>query len=280
MKKLWAAVIFILTSKAFAMVPKQSLLIQDGDIGSGKILIPYELEGKKRQFVLDTGASFSHLNFDAETNSLPVTGSMSKAGAAGVKKTGDKVKVSKLQIGSLTLRNVEMGRFKDAKRDNLGNDLLIQTDRVIQLNISQKEILFPKKDPGYSHQTSFVMLPQGQIQVPVHFEKQDLHVIFDTGAELNSVDSAFVSANPTLFQFVQEISNGKDITGNKVVMKLYKAGSLEIAGVEIKLGNVIAFDFGQLRDYFGEHTPLILGVNSIRQKDWALDFKNKTLSFK
>lgn len=262
-----------------SMKTKPSLILKGGDLDSGKLIVPYYLNNQLRQFSLDTGASFSHVNFDDETAKLTVVGEIGKFGAAGVKKTGDKVRVESIKISNLSLKDVDIGRFKDARKDNLGNDLFL--NRAVELKLSTGEILFPEVVPVYPHRVSFELLAKNQIRFPIKFSNNKLKAIFDTGAELNSIDSHYVKKHPELFDFVQNIDGGSDITGSKVVMKLYKIKQpVFIEGQMAEIGNLLSFDFGGLRDYFGPDAPIILGVNTIRSYDWVVDYKNKVLQFK
>ncbi len=270
---------FLLPFKTFAA----PLIVSPGDLGSFIIEVDLDFDGVTRRFQLDTGADSTMVPMDETTRAYTSEGTSNSAGAAGSRITCDLIRPALLTMTSFadgfSQLNPKIKRcdFKGII-NNLGIDQFV--DRVFEFQFSpaKNEILFPQVIAKRWKLYPLTRLAKGHLKVPVEIANvvstSQYFAILDTGAQLTSVDLSYVTQNPTLFKFVQDVETGTDVTGKPILLKIYEMSEFRIASVVFKNVQVAAFDFGELRNYLGVETPLIVGANAIVQANWLLDLKN------
>lgn len=100
--------------------------------------------------------------------------------------------------------------------------------------------------------------------------------LWDTGAGLTAIDTAYVADHPGDFTFVKEVGNGRDATGNHVTVTLYKAKRISIGNHDFTDIEVLAIDLSVMREHVSRNLHMVIGANLITRADWFFDLKNRT----
>lgn len=248
------------------------LIVTPGDLKSVKIEIDLKIDGIARRFQFDTGADRTMVMQDEKTSLYPSEGKASSGGASGVRFECDLIRPRTISFGDRDVLDHHVRRcdLATSSFDNMGVDLL--DGQVFQLDFAGNELRL-LTDISFSHPETLVRLGKGHLKMAAKLGGQSLNAIFDTGAQLTSVDSEFVQKNPDLFKKVVSQETGHDISGKPVILDIYELVSVDFGDLHLESVQVAAFDFGDLRTYLGADAPLILGANAIVQANWQLDLK-------
>lgn len=270
--KTLSAGFIIVAAQVVAATP---LYVQPGDSGSIKMDIDLEVDGQTRRFQFDTGGSSTMLNPDEQALLYISEGKTKMMGASGMKFECDLVRPAKIAIGTFELKDFQVRRCDLGANsfNNMGIDLLDQ--QVFGLDFKTNELTI---DASIGTSTyALQRLQNGHLKMPVKVQALELNAIFDTGAQLTAVDTAFVQANPTLFTAVRG-ENVTNISGRKVQAQFYEMAELDVGDLHLERVRVLAFDFSGFTSYFGQNTPVILGANAIVQANWVFDLRKNIWS--
>jgi hypothetical protein len=260
--------VYLLSCPAFAF----PLLLKRGEIESGYMEVMVTLDGFTTPIKLDTGANSTQLLAAPWNAHYPVLRQAQRGGASGLRYTCDVISFAKVSVEGLSQQAYEADRCAlDAGHQLFGIDFFKGEALYFDFEQSALELNGPRAKGSYP----LKIYEEGHISLELKILGRPYFAVFDTGAGLTSVDQPFVDRNPDSFTFVRAIQ-GKDGGGHSVAMKLYRIKRLEIDSAVLENEYVLAFDFGRIRDYFGENTPLILGFNVITKHNWAIDLKNNS----
>ena len=259
----------VLTLTAFSSLGFAAKMhLQHGSLGSGIIEVDFKFDGTNQRMHLDTGANSSVLARADWNASYPAIGQSERQGASGKVYQCDAI-----QFGEVSLNSIQHRLFK-TDRCAQGSTLLgmdFWKGHVLTLDFYNEKILV---DQSATVNQPFRRLDHDYIGLPIALQERNYYGLFDTGAQLTSVDQQFVDQNPSLFASAGPV-NVKDSSGQKVsAAKLYKLKSIKIGSFEIKDIYVIAFDFKAIGIDWGTDVPVILGFNIISKMNWVLDLKN------
>lgn len=251
-----------------------SLILTSGDLNSTKIEVDIQFDGQIKRFQLDTGAYKSMVAPDEQTRAYPSIGKAKLEGAAGKPVECDLISPAMVLIDTLFRADNQFERcdLGEHSFNNLGLDIF--EDQILNLDFKKNDLSILNIMPESWGSHPLKRLERGHLKMQALIGGLDSDIIFDTGAQLTSVDVQFVNLHPELFKYITDIDNGKDITGNQVIMKIYELSEIQVGTVTFKNTTVAAFDFNKkLRDYLGENTPLIFGTNAMIQANWIFDLK-------
>lgn len=259
--------VYLFSWGAFAL----PLDLKRGELDSGEVYISASFDGLLMPIKFDTGADSTQLLKAPWNSNYPMLRQEQRGGASGVRYTCDVILFSSVSVEGFQRDPFEADRCDLAKGQqlfslNFFGDSILYFDfknNSLEINGGKAQGKLPLRTYG-----------KGHIAIELKMQDQPYFAVFDTGAGLSSVDQLFVDRNPTAFEYIQDI-DGNDGGGHKVTMKLYKIKALDIDGIRVMNEYILAFDFGTLRNYFGENTPLIVGFNIITKYNWTLDLKNR-----
>lgn len=249
------------------------LIITPGDLNSFRIDIDIQLDGTVKRFQLDTGANGSMVAPDSQINQYPSVGRTRLEGAAGVAIECDLIATNEVIIDDLSLSGHQFKRcdLGEHSFNNLGLDVF--KSQIFELNFKSRNLVLLDHISSEWILRPLTRLEKGHLKIDALIDNKPSQVVFDTGAQLTSVDSQFVEANPHLFKLILSEEAGRDITGKPVFMKFYEMSEIKIGNVSVKNITVAAFDFNKLRDYLGSNTPIIFGTNAMIQFNWLFDLQ-------
>lgn len=250
-----------------------NLKIVLGDLGSGKIYIDTKWDGIDDLCLIDTGASYNnttHMHFAA----YPAIDTFNVSGAALKPITLDVIEVACIQIDSTNLIKTKAGRSIQGTLPESVIGASFFKNKCFEFTFSSAiaQLKFVSSFARLSHPV--VSLEKELFATSVQLNDIALLGVWDTGAELSCIDEDFVKRNSTHFAFIQSIENGKDSTGNDVVMNLYRAEQIEIGGSFFQKVDFIGLNFEVLHKYIHPHLTVIVGYNLISKADWKFDLKN------
>ena len=98
--------------------------------------------------------------------------------------------------------------------------------------------------------------------------------VWDTGAGLTLVDTAFLRAHAALFEELGS-SQGTDATGASMEAQLYTMSAPTIGGVRFPPHIVAGVDLSFVNATIELPMDLILGYTTLRQAHWLFDFPRK-----
>lgn len=247
------------------------IVVTPGDIGSYKIEIEVQVDGRARSFQLDTGANTSMVTADEQTLGYPSLGKASSKGASGIPIECDLIAPNVVSFDEVSIKDPQLRRcdLRDHSSNNLGLDLL--SGGILLFDFYNNTLTVETSAPRSWNPKVITRLSKGHLKIPASLGGQFSSVIFDTGAQLSAVDLKFAQDNPAVFKFLRSDEVGRDIGGHPVLMHVFELMNLEVGSLKLSNVTVLGFEFGELRDYLGEDTPFILGANAIIKANWHID---------
>lgn len=235
---------------------------------------PATVNGVARLFHLDTGASNSSIESDEQTGAFKATGERSFASATGVEVKCDTISVNSFEFADLDRRKFSFLRCPGSAIINpntLGVDALDRKAWALRFSKFQlsKLVQIPKSE--------FILPilrgPQRQILLPITIAGFTEHAVFDTGANLTSIDSDFVDAHPEAFkQLNEDASVIKDGANQNLSVHYFKVADLMVGPLHYKNQIVTSFKFPKaMKKAIGAR--MIIGSNTMVQTDWLMDLK-------
>ncbi len=258
------------------------LMISSGDLDSKIIEMDLIFNGELRTFQVDTGANSSLVTLYALTQKYPSVGKSKIEGAAGISTSCDIINIENVIFDEFIFNDQNFLRcdFEGKQTlNNLGLDFFKKHMWSFNFENKSLSILNESQFEENKHFYPIKRLEKGHIIMDSKIGNQLHQIVFDTGAQLTTVDLKFIEKNIDDFQYLGDTDTVKDIGGNSLSMKLYRLKSMQVGEVNFQQLTVLAFDFGKkLREYLGERTPVIFGANAITQANWVLDFEGNKFS--
>lgn len=244
----------------------------EGELGSARFQVAVEIDEKSELLQIDTGCTYTSLQFNTTSSKYAVVGSRERTSASGKPKTSELIEIAKLQIGPVIKSNFRVVRCEHGSSEisRLGMDALMAPDLTFDLK-SMK--LFMANDGASTEKNRLHRYVGGTFGIDIVLGSQTVEALWDTGAELSVINRDFVSAHPGYFEFKQSITNGVDAAGNKVQFDLYYCPVMKIGDSTVS-GDVMTMDFGMINAKVAPNIKVILGTNLIRNYIWHFDFTN------
>ncbi|NRA67722.1 MAG: hypothetical protein HRU19_24790 [Pseudobacteriovorax sp.] len=261
-------------------VQAEPIYIEGGPLESGKIFLNCQINQTRDKCFFDSGKRGITVLNTPDFASMKKHGEIRESSASGAVIACDRVTPKSIRVASsvsFDQQSIARCPFSEKlPKISVGIDPF--KDSVVRFDFQVKKLSFANKSlKGVKQASEWRTEPKGHIALPVTIDQLDVYGIWDTGAGLTSVDTAYVTKHPDKFTFVQELTTGIDATGNPVKMKLYKLKALSILGTKFADISVLAFDFKPIRPYFNRDVQLILGFNLLSKKNWVLDFPNRMI---
>lgn len=271
MSRFLAFVLFYLISTRAIALPME---LKQGPLGSGVIELAATFDGVNIPMVFDTGSSGVQLLKATWNAEYPVLRQEVRRSASGVTFTCDVISIQKISLEGFEQQGFEADRCE-----------LEDAPQLLSLHFFDENVLyfdFSNNRLDLNNPDSRGILPlrtysRGHVALGLVVAGEQKFGVFDTGAGLSSVDLSFAESHSDEFEFLQDI-DGNDAGGKPIKLKLFKLKTIEINGLLLTDEVVLAFDFGDFRDYFGADVPIILGFNIITKFNWTIDLRNSLWS--
>lgn len=260
--------------------PAQStvaLTLTAADYGGGRISAPMRFGAVQGRMRLDTGASTSRIALAPWNKDWPVLGAARSTGAFGQTSNCEDVEAKAARMVASQGDDVARASYVVSRcPTNDGDDLLgldFFRGARITLDIPGRELIFFNTKPPAGPAKMFrVMGPDRKlIGLETLLGKQRVVALFDTGAEISAVDTAFVLRHKALFTPVKNRQAASEAGGSRLSGQIYALKALTAGGLDYRGLYVLAYDFGVLRRALGDDAPLILGHNFIANYVWEID---------
>ncbi len=176
-------------------------------ISQRKLFIPVIIQGKQVEFFLDSDANFSFISeSQARSLGLTIRESEVKVHGAGGVETGFRTAVADdLTVGNVQLKHVAFmvmadneqlfSRFPAGQQGALGLPVLLAF-RTVRYSKGKLDIAAPSEAVNTDAQN--LCFDGLDPVVRVHFEQQQLPVVFDTGAEMTEIWPPFARKFPAV----------------------------------------------------------------------------------
>ena len=261
----------------WCLTSASTLQLQPGWRGTSQILVPCEFDGEMHQCVLDTGAPGSSARPSPALDQYPETEATQRGGLAGTTIPCQKKNVLTLIVADQMLTEFPVAVCaSESPGFVVGLDAF--ADHTLYLSIAKKQISASELEVT-SHMASGELghSPAGHVLLDVKLNSQSRQsAIWDTGANVSTVDQGYAEAHPELFQRIPAPAlQATDAAGANISLSFYRLQKLEIGGQVFRNLIVWGTDFSPLRTSVGPETNFIIGFDLIRQVDWWIDFHNR-----
>jgi predicted aspartyl protease len=236
-----------------------------------------EIENRRYQFYLDTGAASTSMVFDKYTSQFTSKGINNSSGAIA-KHSNDLIVIPQIRVGSISKSNVIVSRaFKGSKgksnllgmnflKDNAFH-FLFDENRVLILDATQSPIKVELQDlflgERFHPYVNMVMSDGTQAEG-----------VWDTGAGITVFDIGFIRKHSEIFSKVGT-STGKDSSGTSQETPMYQLKEFVIGGRKFPSVRVAGVDLSVPNSTIKTPMDFILGYNVISKANWIFDFPNK-----
>ena len=244
--------------------------------GAAEVLLQGKVDGRPRQFLLDTGAAHSSLRLDSQTSKFKALGSAESSGVFAANNY-DIVEVESLELGPIVYRDLRLHRQQAGTphgRNLIGMDLL-RDHRCLFLFDEHRLIL----DPPNSMVSSLDFEPlelddRAHPFIHVHFGATSSHATWDSGAGVTVVDTAFIEEKSS--HFVEDSpSHGTDSTGTTRPTPMYLMTQATVGELQLSPHRVAAVDLSRINTQTDQPLDMIFGYTSLRQANWYFDFPGR-----
>lgn len=270
--------LYILTTLLSTSGYPEMIKIRPGELNSGRLYTTCLFEEVKSNCFIDTGSTFSATADYEQFKGHPSTGKIQFQSAAGVPTEIDEIELESLTVDSKKLSGVRIARLNHL--DGFESVLGIDAIGALPFNFLFHPIPFLNlgaKVPLKMHEGAKVY-DKGVFSLPVELKGRNTQGLWDTGAELTSIDINEIESNPDNYSFVMDINNGMDATGYPVKMRLFKAKSIKIGPMLFRDINVLGINFKTVHQHIDPGISVIIGYNIITKANWHFDLaSNKWL---
>jgi hypothetical protein len=264
-----AFLFFVLFLAPLTAAPLQ---IVSGPNSSGKIYVPIVFDGLTLRTFLDTGSAATLVANNSQFAAYPKMDSLRFKGAAAVEQSVDKIQLKSIRLDNLTLANPAIGRANFPRAETtLGIDVLAR--QPFSLSVKRKFLVLNPAQPA-ARATTLQVSAQGLLSIAMDVG-QIVFALWDTGAGLTTIDSAFIEANPENFKTTKKFMHGNDGVGKPLLVQVFRAKKIVVGGNSFKDVNVVATDLSVLRQNISKDIYAVVGFNLIAKADSYFDAKTR-----
>lgn len=251
------------------------ILPEEDEPEAAFVLVPVEIAGLRKEFLLDTGAATTCVVLHESNASLQSEGSVASS-TVFTDGQHDIITVPNLTIGPINKTRFPVARTTSADprlKNLIGMDLL--KDYRCQFNFDENRLYLQQNDEAGSAETyptqRLLVDSKYHIYVDVLLGDISAKAVWDTGASLTIVDVNFIENHPELFTKTGD-SKGIDGAGHSMETPMFVMNEVEIAGTTFPKCRVAGVDLSRISD--GAEIPfdMILGYNTICSANWFFDF--------
>lgn len=248
------------------------------DYDGGRIYVPVRFGNVLGTMRLDTGASSSRVTLAPWNKDLPVLRQSESTGASGKTMSCVDVEARNVEIKAQEGSNIGRAKYEVTRCAASDGDDLLGLDFFraarFTLDFERHQMVFFAALRPDGRPSAFQLLgPEKRLLgISIRVGRASSLGLFDTGAEISAVDQQFVEKHKSLFTPVKAKPKAREAGGDEIRSHLYKVRTMDLGEGHVLHGvNVLAYDFGALRDALGRETSFVLGYNIISRFNWELD---------
>jgi len=245
-----------------------------GEFSSGKVYVPVEIDNKRVDFFIDTGATFTGIKDIGLLNDKSIAGDYVFQSASGIPLIAKQATSQKILLGNIERQNAKVNLLPDEFEHDtiLGIDFFDDS----YFSFCSENKAFKCDFNNLELSQDFLITEKGHIGINCILNDLSCLGIWDTGAELTVISTEFKEKYRHLLNNPKKINNGIDSTGAKIDFTLWSLTSLTIAGNAFSNIHVLEMDFDKLRRHFDKNVEIIIGFNLIIKANWEFNMKTKT----
>jgi hypothetical protein len=269
--------LFVLLA-AFGSLRAAPLQIVSEAYGSGSAYVTCVIDGRKERLFLDTGSAMTILTNSSRIAGYTNLGIFHFKSAANVAQEVETIQIGSIELDGVVFPRVKVGRASFSRAENaLGIDLL--RGQPFAVRFTPKPSL--DLNPSAPRQTfnNLEISSQGLLAIPVSLGPSDVLALWDTGVSITSIDKEFIAAHPENFKATNKGGTGFDGAGKPLLLQVYRARKIVVAGHAFEDVRVVAADLSLLRENWSKDIQAVVGFNLIRKGNWHFDASNRRWAF-
>ncbi len=251
------------------------IIVEDvEDKECAEVLVSAMIEGDEFEFLLDTGAGTSSIRNSEFTLNYPVVKSKQSSGVFS-SNNEQVIRIPSVRLGPIRKENVEFTRVDhdNGKPNLIGMNVL--KDYALHFDFHYHAVDVNPDDARYVRDCNELFVDDKyHPYVNVKFGDISASAVWDTGASITIVDSAFIQQNPSYFEEIGS-SNGTDANGSSMQTPLFNVKGLVVDGFLFPNHHVASVDLSHVNATIEAKMDMILGYSSFRYADWWFDFPAK-----
>jgi gag-polyprotein putative aspartyl protease len=232
------------------------------------VLAAGSVAGHKLIFRLDTGAARTHVAAVGQLAEQLPTRSARSAGVFGQVAAQQIVTARDLNVGDLTIPELDVARVPADEQNLLGMDVLGGYCCRFRFDAGLLEL---SASSAAGADLELTLDERRHPYVELAWEDVTASACWDSGASITVVDEAFRSRHPGLFAAAGS-STGTDPTGAILSTPLFTMAGPAIGGVPFPAARVAVVDLGPMNRELQYPMDVIVGAPTIRQANWVFDF--------
>jgi hypothetical protein len=269
---------FFLLLAAGAFVRATPLHIVSGAYRSGAAYATCVIDGQKESCFLDTGSAMTIVTNSARFAAYTNLGVFHFKSAADIAQEVETIQIGSIELDGVVFPRVKVGRanFHGAV-NTIGIDLL--RTQPFAIRFKPKPTLELNAAPAEQPLKNLDISSQGHFAIPIALGGDEVRALWDTGVSLTSVDQSYIAAHPETFKETNKGGSGFDGAGKPMLVPIFRAHKIVIAGQTFEDVRVVGTDLSVLRHKWNKNIQAVVGFNLIRKGNWFFDSNNRLWSF-
>ncbi|WII73401.1 aspartyl protease family protein [Bdellovibrio sp. 22V] len=242
---------------------------------AGQIFAHLIFDGHSEKCFWDTGATSTKVVSNYFFAKYPIVKEGELAGLAGKGVSAARIQIRNISWGNYSLGQHEVMLLSEKLGISPTAGIDLFKENRFGLDSKTQEVSFEKQDASLT----FELGTFGHILVSPVFNGLRLHLIWDTGAGLTTIDQKVIDENPSIFSFIKSLDVGDTVHAKAMQLKLYEATNFAIGSVSLKKVQVLGADFSSIKSKLGAQSIQgALGYNVITHFSWYFDLQAKKYS--
>lgn len=245
--------------------------------GAAEVFVTVSIAGRGYELILDTGGAATRIVSDDVTREFEPAPPETGRGVFGASSPASRVVVPALQFAEITARNltVELSSESSSAPAILGLDVL--RHHRLGVRLGDGTLTIDGSDP-VDQERPLLMSRRGHPHVEVRWAGHTARAVWDTGAGVTVVDTAFARKHRHLFTpYMTAV--GTDSQGTSAETPLVTMAACSIGGRSFVAGPAAVTDIAGIQRPGDPRFDLIVGYPVISQADWSLDLRNGVWGF-
>ena len=246
------------------------------DQESAEVLVDAIVDGRKRRFLLDTGAARTRVRFDEYSSKFEKVGTDQTSGVFSTNQS-DLIRVPTIKLGPILEKDVTIARASKNGHDTrniFGMDILknycchfLFDDKRVKVDLGNE------RDTDHIYQ-DLILGKRFHPYVDVNLGSLRGRAIWDTGSGITVVDLSFAKQYPSIFSEAG-LSVGTDSSGTTMATPIFMMSPATIGRCLFPSRRVAGADLTQVNSGSDLHAELILGYDLLKKTNWIFDFPHK-----
>jgi len=247
------------------------------------VYVTVSISGREYELILDTGGASSRIVGDDLTQQFetaPTEVDHGRGVFGGSSASTPRVLVPELRCGPITATGLAVELTSEPNEGQapppiLGLDVL--RHHRLDVRLTDGTLTIDGSDP-IDRDRPLLMSSRGHPHVEVNWVGHTARAVWDTGAGVTVVDSAFARAHHHLFS-PHATAVATDSHGNSSETPLVTMAACSIGGREFAASVAAIADIAGIQRPGDPRFELILGYPVIAQADWSIDLRGGTWGF-